>query len=77
MARLPLTEAELRQRRHNVEMMAALKRSRTHCKYGHEFTPENTYIRPEGRRECRVCIEDRHVARYEAQKRWRIAAGVL
>ncbi len=28
---------------------------RTHCKNGHEFTPENTYVRPEGWRECREC----------------------
>lgn len=27
---------------------------KTHCKRGHEFTPENTYIRPGGR-ECRAC----------------------
>lgn len=28
----------------------------THCKRGHEFTPENTYVKPSsGRRECRTC----------------------
>lgn len=31
------------------------RRERTHCKRGHEFTPENTYIRPNGNRECRAC----------------------
>lgn len=31
------------------------RRERTHCKRGHEFTPENTYIRPRGTRECRAC----------------------
>ncbi len=29
---------------------------KTHCKWGHEFTPENTYIRPRGKgRGCREC----------------------
>lgn len=31
----------------------------TRCKRGHEFTPENTYIRPEGRRMCRICMKFR------------------
>jgi HNH endonuclease len=28
---------------------------KTHCKRGHEFTQENTYTPPSGKRECRVC----------------------
>lgn len=35
---------------------AALNAVKTHCKNGHEFTPENTYARPDGSgRACRVC----------------------
>lgn len=30
-------------------------RERTHCVRGHEFTKENTYLRPEGGRGCKVC----------------------
>ena len=30
------------------------QRNKTHCPRGHEYTPENTYIRPEGR-SCREC----------------------
>lgn len=30
-------------------------RDKTHCIHGHEFTPENTYVRPKGWRECRAC----------------------
>jgi len=32
---------------------------RTHCKHGHEFTDGNTYIRPDGYKECRMCREAR------------------
>ena len=28
---------------------------KTHCKQGHEFTPDNTYRKPEGGRSCRAC----------------------
>lgn len=27
----------------------------THCRRGHEWTPENTYIDPRGYRQCRTC----------------------
>ena len=29
--------------------------NKTRCKNGHEFTPENTYIKASGSRECRSC----------------------
>jgi hypothetical protein len=41
---------------------------KTHCKRGHEFTPDNTSIRPNGVRRCREC------ARADAAQRRRIAA---
>lgn len=28
---------------------------KTHCKRGHEFTPENTYMKSMGKRQCREC----------------------
>lgn len=31
------------------------RKPKTHCKHGHEFTPENTHIRPNGTRRCREC----------------------
>jgi hypothetical protein len=36
----------------------------THCKYGHEFTSENTYLHPTDRtRKCRACGRERARAR--------------
>ena len=29
--------------------------SKTHCKNNHKFSEENTYIAPDGHRECRSC----------------------
>jgi hypothetical protein len=34
-------------------------RSKTKCKYGHEFTVANTYIAANGRRRCRTCNRER------------------
>lgn len=38
------------------------------CKRGHEFTPENTYLRPDnGHRQCRECIRLRGRKHYEQE----------
>jgi hypothetical protein len=31
---------------------------KTHCKHGHEYTEENTYLTKEGHRKCRTCIKE-------------------
>lgn len=36
------------------------QRNQERCKANHEFTPENTYQRPGGRRECRACWKPRN-----------------
>ena len=34
------------------------RKRQTHCKHGHEFTPENTYIARNGTRHCRACAKE-------------------
>jgi hypothetical protein len=56
---------------------------KTHCKHGHEFTPENTRIRPNGWRACRAChnastrLTDREIREVmdDARRITREAAG--
>lgn len=38
------------------------------CVNGHAYTSKNTYVRPNGRRDCRACIRER-VRRYAARQR--------
>ena len=45
--------------RRGIPNPAALNAVKTHCKHGHEFTPENTYMLPVGGRGCRTCIRNR------------------
>lgn len=38
----------------------SINAAKTHCKHGHEFTSENTYIAPSvGTRHCKTCIKRR------------------
>lgn len=37
----------------------AVNARKTHCKRGHEFTPENTYVWGGGHRQCRACNAER------------------
>jgi hypothetical protein len=39
----------------------------THCKWGHEFTPENTHVDRRGYRTCRIC-RNIHMKEYLAKK---------
>lgn len=31
------------------------EREKTHCRHGHPYSPENTYVKPSGERCCRTC----------------------
>lgn len=44
-------------------------KSRTHCPFGHEYTKENTYYRPDrGTRECKQCRFIRNKAQRERMR---------
>lgn len=38
---------------------ASLNKRKTHCRNGHEYTEENTYISPSGSRICKICSRKR------------------
>ena len=40
----------------------------THCVHGHEFTPQNTYVRREGTRNCKTCQR-------ASERKWREKNG--
>jgi hypothetical protein len=44
---------------------------KTHCKHGHEFTPENTKINNRGNRECKTCAY-LSVKRYTSENREKV-----
>lgn len=37
---------------------SARQAQQTHCKRGHEFIPENTYVKRDGARNCRICLRE-------------------
>lgn len=52
----------------NSSSITATNAKKTHCKHGHKFTPENTYLRPNGGRDCITCMKRRDRARYGQQR---------
>lgn len=61
----PVTHRENMLRSHTL---IAERARQTECKYGHPFTPENTYRDPKGRRDCRTCRTIRN-RRFAAARR--------
>ncbi len=45
--------------REQIKVLQAQRRQQTHCKRGHEFTPENTHIGKQGSRFCLMCRKAR------------------
>ena len=62
------THLEIGTQQENMRQCAGRKRfssqKKTHCPRGHEYTEENTYICPRGKRECRTC-RNTAVKRYQ------------
>lgn len=48
--------------------VTAVNAAKTHCIYGHPFTPKNTYRRSNGNRRCRMCL-NAAVRRYQRRLR--------
>ena len=49
------------------ETIPADNAAKTHCVHGHPFNAVNTYVTPDGRRQCRTCLGERH-RRYRQRK---------
>lgn len=43
----------------NLENIRRQHEGRTHCRRGHEFTPENTKVQSDGYRTCRTCFREK------------------
>lgn len=67
--RCRICRSELKSTRRPSKRKAKPKKVRvrkTHCPQGHEYTPENTYTRPDGTRRCQACHCQREMARWAA-----------
>lgn len=72
----PVTRKENIRRGIGPMLIRLRNAERTHCKHGHAFTPENTYIRkrPGGGRHCVMCIRI-HTKQYREKQRRERAYG--
>lgn len=64
----PDNSEDARVRGRAVNVLAAANAAKTHCKHGHEFTPENTRIHANGSRSCRACQKVLNQACYQRRK---------
>jgi hypothetical protein len=64
----PVTPKENIRRGRTAEAARNTQLSKTHCPHGHEYSGDNLYIKPNGRRECRQCVRDSG-ARYRAKQK--------
>ena len=57
----PVTQGENVLRGRMVQGASQARLDRTHCPAGHPYDEENTYLRPDGGRDCRICMRRRNV----------------
>lgn len=57
----PVTRAENKRRTRGIHLLS-------HCKRGHEFTADNTYVCRYGSRRCRECMRIMERVRYHRKK---------
>jgi len=55
---------------------AAINAGKTHCNYGHEFTPENTRVYEDGHRECKACRRERTRRHHSRQRADQVAQEI-
>ena len=59
-----LEDVTIKENTHRGNTLAAENLAKTHCKKGHEYSQENTYINPKsGKRTCRKC-------NYQSGRKW-------
>jgi hypothetical protein len=64
----PVTRRENTMRGLRPAQMRVRNVNKTHCKHGHEYVPENIYVCPRGKRECKTCQRER-----SRKRQWRMS----
>lgn len=64
---------KLRTRKHRGGLRGNANRRKDCCPEGHEYTPENTYVTPEGVRQCKKCRRVHRAVSYERHRAVRTA----
>lgn len=54
----PVTHSENCKRGRHAQVIRERASLVTHCPQGHEYSGENLYVKPNGRRECRECVRE-------------------
>ena len=56
-------------RKQGLKVARANQKAKTHCKRGHEFTDDNTYVMRDGGRQCKICRALRDKEYYRERKK--------